>query len=343
MTHPYPVPDFFNPTRADKAWHIDYETRAHQAAAWAAERSIQPASQDKRRIWLLLVDMQNTFCLPDFELFVAGSQRTRRGGRQHPSMPLHLSEPGRDHPHHCHAGHPHRHADLSRDLPGGRGRQPPAPYSLVTMEDVPRRQVEVQPCPGAHFDISPEYGQEMLLHYVTRAGRTGQIRADHLAVSCHARAASVMRWCLHWKKPSFSIPWHAAPGRSSRSKALRLHRALFGHRAGGAERSQGETLGSHNPAFIDKLQKVDALVIAGQAKSHCVAWTISGPARGYPGKRIRRWPESVPAGGLHVAGGGAGSRLQPRRTKAFVRFAEAGMHRVKSTDPMESWEGFPTP
>ena len=32
MNHPYPVPEFFNPTRADKPWHVDYEARARQAA-----------------------------------------------------------------------------------------------------------------------------------------------------------------------------------------------------------------------------------------------------------------------------------------------------------------------
>ena len=29
-----------------------------------------------------------------------------------------------------------------------------------------------------------------------------------------------------------------------------------------------------NAAFVDKLLKFDVLVIAGEAKSHCVAWTI---------------------------------------------------------------------
>jgi nicotinamidase-related amidase len=37
----------------------------------------------------------------------------------------------------------------------------------------------------------------------------------------------------------------------------------------------GETLGTHNPKFIQQLQECDRLIIAGQAKSHCVAWTVS--------------------------------------------------------------------
>jgi nicotinamidase-related amidase len=36
----------------------------------------------------------------------------------------------------------------------------------------------------------------------------------------------------------------------------------------------GETLGERNPKFIQHLHEVDRLYIAGQAKSHCVEWTI---------------------------------------------------------------------
>ena len=85
--------------------------------------------------------------------------------------------------------------------------------------------------------------------------------------------------------------------------------------------------------FIDTLQKVDALIIAGQAKSHCVAWTISDLLEDIqqtdPRWRARStcWrtappPVVVPGADFTEAGDG------PLRG-----FAEAGMHRVKSTDP----------
>ena len=37
----------------------------------------------------------------------------------------------------------------------------------------------------------------------------------------------------------------------------------------------GETIGRRNRALVDELHRYDAVVIAGQAKSHCVAWTIA--------------------------------------------------------------------
>jgi len=37
----------------------------------------------------------------------------------------------------------------------------------------------------------------------------------------------------------------------------------------------GETLGQRDTQFIQQLQNVDRMYIAGQAKSHCVAWTVA--------------------------------------------------------------------
>ena len=40
------------------------------------------------------------------------------------------------------------------------------------------------------------------------------------------------------------------------------------------EDQEGEPLGRRNQPLIEELLRFDAVVIAGQAKSHCVAWTI---------------------------------------------------------------------
>jgi nicotinamidase-related amidase len=36
----------------------------------------------------------------------------------------------------------------------------------------------------------------------------------------------------------------------------------------------GEPLATRNTALVERLRDFDAVVVAGQAKSHCVAWTI---------------------------------------------------------------------
>lgn len=67
-----PIPEFFNSEKVQQVWQIPYATRANQAEAWAQEHNIPPAVNDQTRIGLLLVDVQNTFCLPEFELYVGG-------------------------------------------------------------------------------------------------------------------------------------------------------------------------------------------------------------------------------------------------------------------------------
>ncbi|HXQ37386.1 MAG TPA: hypothetical protein VN843_25475, partial [Anaerolineales bacterium] len=73
----FPTPDFFDMNKVGTVWRIPYEARAKQAQEWARQHGIQPASADSSRTWLMLVDVQNTFCIPDFELYVGG--RSGRG------------------------------------------------------------------------------------------------------------------------------------------------------------------------------------------------------------------------------------------------------------------------
>jgi nicotinamidase-related amidase len=95
----------------------------------------------------------------------------------------------------------------------------------------------------------------------------------------------------------------------------------------------GETLGTHNPKFIEQLQQYDRLFIAGQAKSHCVAWTVQDLLNDInaidPGLAQKIYllddctsPVVVPGVVDHTDAANA----------AYERFAAAGMHVVKSTD-----------
>ncbi|MBW3586535.1 MAG: isochorismatase, partial [Cyanobacteria bacterium 0813] len=67
-----PIPDHFDTKKVDRVWRVPYQQRAAEAKQWAEKYSIPPASNDKNQICLLIIDAQNTFCLPEFELFVGG-------------------------------------------------------------------------------------------------------------------------------------------------------------------------------------------------------------------------------------------------------------------------------
>ena len=65
-----PLPPHFDPGKIGQVWKIPYQERAEESRAWAKEYGISPAHEDTFRICLVAVDVQNTFCIPGFELFV---------------------------------------------------------------------------------------------------------------------------------------------------------------------------------------------------------------------------------------------------------------------------------
>ncbi|MCK4451769.1 MAG: isochorismatase, partial [Anaerolineae bacterium] len=71
-----PVPPHFDPHKVDEVWKVPYEERAEEAEEWAKLHNIQPVANDRFRICLVAVDVQNTFCIPGFELFVGGRSGT---------------------------------------------------------------------------------------------------------------------------------------------------------------------------------------------------------------------------------------------------------------------------
>jgi nicotinamidase-related amidase len=84
------------------------------------------------------------------------------------------------------------------------------------------------------------------------------------------------------------------------------------------------------------LQTFDAVVVAGQAKSHCVAWTVEDLLHDAPALADRLYlledcssPVVVPEVVDYT----------DEASAAYERFAGQGAHVVRSVDPVESWPG----
>jgi len=100
----------------------------------------------------------------------------------------------------------------------------------------------------------------------------------------------------------------------------------------------GNPIAEKNGKFIDKLLDFDAVIIAGQAKSHCVAWTIDDLLT----EILARDP--ILAKKVYLLEDCTSPVVVPgvvdfteQADAAFQRFAAAGMNVVKSTQLMESW------
>ena len=103
---------------------------------------------------------------------------------------------------------------------------------------------------------------------------------------------------------------------------------------------EGTSIAHKNTTLIERLIEFDVVIVAGQAKSHCVAWTIDDLLH----ELSSRQRELVKKVYLledctsPVVVPGVVDFTEPAN-EAFRRFADAGMNLVKSTESIASWPG----
>ena len=329
----FPIPDFFDANKVGTVWRIPYEERAKQAQDWARQHAIRPASADSTKTWLMLIDVQNTFCIPDFELYVGG-----RSGRGAVEDNVRLCEfiyrnlgeitqitATMD----THRSMQVFHAIFFVDKDGNH----PAPYTDIYGSELRDGKWTFNPALAPQFGIAPEYGQQLMIHYAEALEKKGKY--------------ALTIW-----------PYHAMLGGIGHALVSSVEEVLFFHSL--ARNAQyeievkgdkpftenysaigpevltgpmGETLGTHNQKFVEQLQQFDKLIIAGQAKSHCVAWTVSDLLEDIAMVDLEladkiylledcSSPVVVPGVVDHTDAADA----------AFERFEKAGIHLIKSTE-----------
>lgn len=301
-----PLPPHFDPEGVREAWRVDYESRAADAALWAERHGIRPAAEDSYYTCLLAVDCQNTFCTPGFELFVPGAPEDSRRLCELVYRSLaRLTEivVTLD----THRAFQVFHAAF---LVGRDGRHPP-PYTIVSVRDVET---------GVWRSADPAL-QEHLERYVRALAEGGKYELT--VWPYHAMTGGVGHALVSAVEEAFFF--HAlARGVQTRfevkgAEPLTEHYSALGPEVGGEP----------NLALVEHLLTFDAVFVAGQAKSHCVAWTVED--------LLRLAPEIAPR--LHlledctspVVGGDLDFTEQA--DEAFARFAAAGVNIVRSSDP----------
>ena len=335
-----PLPPHYDPDALDRVWRVPYEERAREAEAWASEHGVRPASEDDFRLCLVAVDVQNTFCLPDFELFVAG-----RTGTGAVDDNRHLCEfvyrnlgvitqivPTLD----THRAFQIFHAVY---LVNDEGEHPP-PYTLVSLADIEEGRWRFNDAVAPSLGVDPEWAQRHLRHYAARLEEIGKYNLTvwpyhaMLGGTGHALVAGVEEAIFFHAVARASQPFFQVKG----DDPLTEHYSVLGPEV--MDGPDGDELGRKNERLVEKLLDFDAVVIAGQAKSHCVAWTIDD-LLDHPSARERRLAEKV-----YLLEDCSSPVVVPgvvdytdEADAAFRRFAEAGMHVVRSVEPLESWPG----
>lgn len=339
ITKQLPIPPHFDVKKVTEVWRVPYEQRAKDATDWAKKHHIPPAANDNTRICLLIIDAQNTFCIPEYELFVGG-----RSGTGAVDDNLRLCDfiyrnlslitaiyPTMD----THTAIQIFHAVFWINKAG----EHPAPMTVISFDDVKNGVWKVNP--EIAFSITnSDYSalESHALHYVKKLSDGG-------------------------KYPLIIWPYHSMLGGIGHALVSSLEEATFFHsicrhsqtkfqvkgdnpltenysvlRPEVLEGANGFAIAQKNKSLIENLFKFDIIIIAGQAKSHCVAWTIDDLLNEIitldPNLTKKVYLLEDCTSPVVVPGV---VDFTEQANAAFQRFADAGMHLVKSIENIANW------
>lgn len=342
MPKELPIPPHFDADTVGEIWKVAYEALAKDATHWNEIHDLRPAVEDEYRICLVAVDVQNTFCIPGFELYVSGRSGTGAVDdcrrlceflyrnlalitRVVPTMDTHQA---------MQIFHTIFLIDDNGD--------PPAGYTTISEEDVLSGRWRFNPAVAPSLGITEEYGQHHLEHYTHELRRSGKY--DLTAWPYHAMLGGIG----HALVPAVeqAVFFHTIARLSQPDFHIKGDHPLTEHYSAlGPEVEtgpDGNRLVETDDKFVHVLEDYDAVVIAGQAKSHCVAWTIADLLEKVL-ERDRRLVEKVYlledcTSAVVVPGA---IDYTDAADAAFRRFSDAGMHVVRSTDPLAAWPGVP--
>jgi nicotinamidase-related amidase len=334
-----PIPPHFVAERVGEVWRVPYDERAQDAEEWAREHAIAPSAEDEFKLGLVVVDVQNTFCTPGYELFVGG-----RSGTGAVDDNVRLCEfvyrnldaitqivPTLDTHRALQIFHPVFLVDPHR--------RHPEPYTLIAAEDVEAGRWRINPDLLPVLGLDEEAAAAYLAHYTRRLEAGGKYNLTvwpyhaMLGGLGHALVSAVEEAIFFHSTARRSDPRFQIKGQDP----LTEHYSVLGPEV--IQGPDGARVGTVNVALLELLRKFDAVAIAGQAKSHCVAFTIADLLSGLGTRELAAKVYLLEDCTSPVVVPGVVDYTD-EADAAFRRFADAGMHVVRSTDPIEAWPAF---
>jgi len=342
-----PVPRFFDPIHAAQwGYRPDAATLAAAAAPWRAQHKIKPAAAAETRVHLLLIDVQKDFCFPEGTLYVAGRSGTGAVDDSRRIAELIYRNLGSI-------------TDITTTLDThlayqiffpsfwlDKTDQPLAPYRTITSDEIAAGDIRPHPamakwlCNGNYTWLCKQ-----VLYYCKELERAGKYQLYLWPPHCllgsdgHALAGVIHEARL----------FHAFTRTSQSNVEVKGGNPLTENysvlRPEVLSRFDGASLAQRNTQFIHTLLAADAVVIAGQAASHCVKSTIDDLLDEIAAqdislaKKVYLVTDCMSAVTVPDGKGGFAADFTPQADAALAKFANAGMHLVKSTDPITSWPG----
>jgi len=341
-TRDLPLPRCFDPSRINEVGPVRYAELAAEARSFACEHAIAPAANDITRVGLLAIDCQLTFCHPGFELYVGGRSGTGAADdirrltefiyrnlnlitTIHATMDTHTA------------------MQIFFDIffIDNQGNHPQPMVADLSLEALQAGNWRVNPAAAAMLGLEVGELQNHVLHYASELRRQGKFNITiwpyhaMLGGIGHALVPVLEEACFFHtqvRNSQVGFEMKGANPLTENYSALRPEVLTT---------SNSKPIADRNSRLTEKLLSYDRLIIAGEAKSHCVAWTIEDLLDEINAR------DAELAKHVYLLEDCASSVVVPgvvdfteQADAAYSRFSAAGMHLVRSTDPVADWPGF---
>jgi nicotinamidase-related amidase len=344
---PLPVPPLFDPRRAaDWGYRPDATALATAAAAWRKQHGVRASAADETRVHLLLIDVQKDFCFPEGTLYVAGRSGTGAIDDARRIAELIYRNLGAI-------------TEITATMDTHLAYQIFFPSFWLDKTDAPltaHRVVTADQIAGGEVRPNPAIAKwlcggnytwlcKQVLHYARELERAGKYQLYLWPPHCllgsdgHALAGVVHEARL----------FHAFARTAQSNVEVKGGNPLTENysvlRPEVLSRFDGAALAQRNTGFVQTLLAADAVVIAGQAASHCVKSTIDdllGEIAAHDpalASKVYLVTDCMSAVTVPDGKGGFAADFTPQAEAALQKFADAGMHLVTSTTPIASWPG----
>ena len=338
------LPPHYNQKHASESDYHAADIYALQlsAIAWRTANKLDPVGSDRKRVHMLVIDPQHDFSFTDGSLFVGG--RSGTGGMDDAArvaefiyhnlglisevtctMDSHL-------PYQVFYPSAHVLADGSH----------PAPFTIITADDYKSGKYQASSAMAHQIGASVPFLNRQFQYYCEQLEARGRYNLSLWPYHClvgdhgHKLAGLVEEARLFHAFARGALNKPEIKG----GNPLTEHYSIFGPEVTTYWNGKPIAGAQKNTTLLDTLIESDVVVIAGEAMSHCLAWTIhdlldyilvKDPKLASKVYILEDCTSPVVIPGV--------VDYTDDANKAFDAFRNAGMHLVKSTDPIESWPG----
>lgn len=357
-----PLPPFFKPEHARQwSYNPNVMDLAKLAPAWGNQYDVKPSAADEFRLNVLIIDGQKDFCFPDGTLYVGGRSGTgamddneRTASFIYRNLP-HITDIR------CTFDTHFLFQIFSAWFWQTKEGKSLDPHTMIVIDD---RNGQIQlnnvlpdgtllhegvvPNPAVtKWLASGNYAWllEQVKFYCQELAREGKyvlyLWPPHclLGSDGHALAGVIQEARIFHGLVRNSQSWSEVKGGNFLTENYSVFRPEV------LMRWDGKALAQRNTRFLEQAMDSDGTVLMGQAASHCVKSSIDDilaeilSTNPDLARKFFVVTDCMSAVAVPDGQGGFLADFTPQAEEAFDKYRAAGMHLVKSTDPLESWPG----